>query len=74
MIIHILRLNSEQQATEPLETTKVPADPEEVDLAQPRLLLWVVHPVPDALEDGGEGGDADTGTDEYGGFVLEDVF
>lgn len=74
MIIHVLRLNSEEQAAEPLETPKVPADPEEVHFAQPRLLLRVVHAVPDALEDGGERGDADAGADEDGGLVFEDVF
>ena len=74
MVIHILRLNSEEQAAEPLETPKVPADPEEVHFAQPRLLLRVVHPVPDALEDGGKGGDADAGADKDGGLVFEDVF
>lgn len=74
MIIHILSLDREEQAAEPLETPKVPADPEEVDLAQPRLLLRVVHAVPDALEDGGEGSDADAGTDEDGRLVFENVF
>lgn len=29
--------------------------------------------MPDVLEDGGPGGDADAGTDEDGDFVLEDV-
>ena len=74
MIIHILRLNRKQQAPKPLETPKIPTHPEEVDFPQPRLLLRVVHPVPDALENGCEGCDADTGADEDGGLVFEDVF
>jgi len=74
MIIQILRLDRQQQRAEPLKRAKVAANPEEVDFPQPRLLLRVVEPVPDALEDAGEGGDADAGPHEDGHLVLEDIF
>lgn len=72
-VVHVLRLDGQQQRAEPLKRPKVSADPEEVDLAQARLLLRVVHAVPDGLEDGGERGDSYTGADENGHLVLEDV-
>ena len=36
--------------------------------------MWVVHAVPDALEDGCEGRDADPGPDQEGRLEFEDVF
>ena len=49
MAVHVLGFNGHQQRAKPLKRAKVPADPEEVDLAKTSLLLRVVHPVPDAL-------------------------
>lgn len=74
MAVHILGFDGHQERAEPLERTKIPAHPEEVDFAKTRLLLRVVHPVPDALQDGSEGGNADTGTNENSNLVLEDIF
>jgi hypothetical protein len=73
MILKILRFNSQQQRPEPLERPEISADPEEVDLAQTRPALRVVHAVPDALENGSEWGNTDTGTDQDGDFELEHV-
>lgn len=73
VIVHILRLDSQQQTPEPLEGSEVSADPEEVDLAKARLLLRVVHAVPDTLKDGCERCDTNTGTDQDGNLVLEHV-
>jgi hypothetical protein len=73
MIVKILRLNSQQQRPEPLKRPEISADPEEVDLAQARPALRVVHTVPDALEDGGKGRYTDTGTDENSDLELEHV-
>lgn len=73
MVIHILRLDSQQQTPEPLERAKISADPEEVDLAKARLLLRVVHAVPDTLEDGSEGRDSNTGADQDRDLVLKHV-
>lgn len=73
-VVDILGFDSQQKRAEPLERAEISADPEEVHLAQPRLLLRVVHAIPDRLEDGGEGGHADTGTDQDGHLVLEHVF
>ncbi len=50
-VLDVLGLDGHEQRAEPLKGAKVAADPEEVDLGQPRLLLRVVHPVPDGLED-----------------------
>ena len=72
-VVKVLLLDGEEQRAEPLKGAKVTADPEEVDLSQARSLLGVVHAVPDGLEDGGEGGHTDTGTDEDGDLVLEDI-
>lgn len=72
--VDVLRLDGHEQRPEPLERAEVAADPEEVHLGQPRLLLRVVHPVPDGFEDAREGGDADAGAAEDRDLVLEDVF
>lgn len=74
VIVHVLGLDGEQQAPEPLETPEVAAHPEEVHLAETRLLLRVVHPVPDGLENRGERRHADARADEDGCLVFEDVF
>lgn len=50
-IIPILRLDGQQQRAEPLERAKVATHPEEVHLAQPGLLLRIVHAVPDGFQD-----------------------
>lgn len=72
MIIHILRFKSHKQRPEPLERAKVPAHPEEIDLPKWSLLVRVVHPIPDTLEDRGKRGDANTRTDKYCNLILED--
>lgn len=48
-VIHVLRLDSQKQASEPFERAEVTADPEEVYLSESGLALWIVHSVPDAL-------------------------
>jgi hypothetical protein len=61
MVIDILCFNRQQQRAEPLKGPEIPANPEEVHFPQTRAALRVVHAVPDALEDGREGGDTNTG-------------
>jgi hypothetical protein len=73
-VIVILGLDSQKQRSEPLKRSKISAHPEEVHFPQPCASLWVVHAVPDTLEDGGERRDTDTGTDEHGNFEFKDVF
>lgn len=74
MIIQILCLNREQQTPKPLKTAKVPTHPEEIHLPQPRLLLWIVHPIPHALQDTRKRRDSNACTDQDGDFVLEYIF
>lgn len=69
----ILSLDGEKKRAEPFEGAEITADPEKVYLADTGGALGVVLAVPDAFEDGGEGGDTDTGTNEDGGFELEDI-
>lgn len=74
VIIDILRLDSQQQRSEPFEGSEVSANPEEVDLPQSRTgSLRVVHAVPDTLKNGRERSDTDTGTAEDGDFELEHI-
>lgn len=74
MVVQILCLNSQQQRSEPLERPEISANPEEVDFTQAGAALRVVHPVPDTLQDGSEGRDTDTCTDEDGDLEFEHVF
>jgi hypothetical protein len=74
VVIDILGFDGQEERPEPLEGAKISANPEKVDLPQSRAALWVVHPVPDALENGGEGCDTNTGTDQYRNFELEHIF
>ena len=62
-LLRILGLDCLKQALKPLGRTKVPNDPDKVDLAQASLFpsSKVVHAVPDGLEDRGEGCDSNTG-------------
>lgn len=73
-MIHVLRLNSQKQASEPFERAKVTADPEEVDFSESSLALRIVHSVPDALENGREWCHANTSTNKDGNLEFEDVF
>lgn len=73
MVIHILRFDSHEQRSEPFERTKVSAHPEEINLAKSSLLVRVVHPIPDALEDRSEWCHTDAGTNEYCDLILEDI-
>ena len=74
MTVHVLRLDSTQEALEPLEAPEIPTHPEEIDLAEPRFLLGVVHPVPDTLQDAGEWCNSDACTHQYRDFIFENVF
>ena len=74
MAVHVLGFDGHQQRAEPFERAKVSADPEEIDLSKTRLLLRVIHPVPDALQNRSERSNANAGTDQNGNLVLEDVF
>lgn len=74
MAVHVLRFDSHEQRPEPFKRTKVSAHPKEVNFTQPRLLLRVVHPVPDAFEDGSKGRHPNACTYQYCYFVLEHVF
>lgn len=71
--VDVLGLDGQQQRPEPLERAEVAADPEEVHLGQPRLLLRVVHPVPDGLEDRRERRHADARSAQHRHLVLEHV-
>ena len=74
MAVHVLGFNGHQQRAKPFKRAKVPADPEEVDLAKTSLLLRVVHPVPDALQDRCKRSHTNAGSDKNGDLVLEDIF
>ena len=73
VIVHILRLNSHEQRSEPLERSEIPANPEEIYFSEPSLLFRVVHTVPDALEDGGKRSHANSSTNEDCNLILENV-
>jgi hypothetical protein len=62
-LLRILGLDRLQQTVKPFGRTKVPNDPDKVDLAQASLFpsSKVVHAVPDGLEDRGEGCHSNTG-------------
>lgn len=72
--VHILRFNRHEQRPKPLKGTKVTADPEKVHFPKPSLLSRVIHAIPDALEDRGERGHSNAGSDKNSYFVLEDIF
>jgi len=74
VIIDVLRLDGQQQRSEPFERSEISADPEEVHLPQSRTgSLRVVHAVPDTLKNGRERSDTDTSTAEDGDFELEHI-
>lgn len=68
-----LRLERGQQRLEPFEGARVLADPDELDAAKAARRVGPVAQVPNVLQDRGPRGDADTGADEYGNLVIEDV-
>ncbi|KAF4511985.1 hypothetical protein G6O67_001176 [Ophiocordyceps sinensis] len=72
-MVHVLRLDGQQQRAEPLKRAKVAADPEKVHLGQARLGLRVVDAVPDGLEDRRKGRHADARAHENRHLVLEHV-
>lgn len=74
LILQILRLNRKQKTPEPLKTSKIPTNPKEIHLPQPRLSLRILHPIPNTLQNARERGYADAGADEDCDFELEDVF
>jgi len=61
-----------EQALEPSERGSVTADPEELDTLKSAKIALPL-PVPDMLQDGGEGSDADTSTDEDSDLSLEHI-
>ena len=71
--VHILRFDGHEQRPKPLKRSKVSAHPEEIHFAEPGLLLRVVHPIPDALENRSEGSHSNARADEYSHFIFEDV-
>lgn len=73
VIVHVLRLNRQQQRPKPFKRVEVTTDPEEIDLPQARLLPRVRHPVPDALEDRRERRHADARPDQHRHLVLEHI-
>lgn len=70
--IHLGSFNFLEKTLEPTEGRSIPADPEEFDTAEStkRALLL---PVPDVLEDGGEGSHTNTSTDENSDLGVEDI-
>jgi hypothetical protein len=73
VVFCILRFDRKKQRPEPLERSEISANPEKVHLPQPRAALWVVHPVPDALQDGGKRRHTNTGAHQYSDLKLEYV-
>lgn len=71
--VHILRFDGHEQRPEPFERSKVSAHPEEIHFPEPGLLLGVIHPIPDALEDRSKGGHSDARAHEHGHFVFENI-
>ena len=71
--VHILSFDGHEQRPEPFKRSKVSAHPEEIHFAEPGLLLWVIHPIPDALEDRCKGSHSNAGAHEDGHFVFENV-
>jgi len=69
-----LRFERGEERLEPLERRCVFADPDEFDTAETLGGVGAETEVVDGLEDRGPGCHTDTGTDEHGDFVLEDVF
>jgi hypothetical protein len=63
-----------EEGLEPLEGRRVLAHPDELDAAQALGRVGRQAQVVDGLEDGRPGRNADTGTNQDGNFVLEDVF
>lgn len=74
MVFQILGFDSQEQGAEPLKRSKVTTDPEKVYLPQPGTALWVVHAIPDTLQDRRKRRDTNTRTDEHRDFELEYVF
>src|SRR5436305_583235 len=50
-LINRLEILLAPNKAEPSHRTKIPANPEEVDLPQARPFAWLVHTIPDALQD-----------------------
>jgi hypothetical protein len=72
--VQILSFNGRQQRPEPLEGSKITADPEKVDLAEAGPLLRIVHTVPNTLQDRRERRNANTGTAQHCHLIFEDIF
>jgi hypothetical protein len=68
-----LRFERGEQRLEPFERRSVFADPDELDAAETLGRVGAQAEVVDGLENRGPGCDTNTGTDEDGDFVLEDV-
>lgn len=63
-----------KEVVEPFEVFRVSADPDEFDSAEALGPVGSAAQVPDILQDRGPGGDADSGADEDGDLIAEDVF
>lgn len=74
-VLGVLFLNGGQERMEPFSAAEVTDDPGEVDLGKPGGLriVEVVHAVPDGLQDGREGRNADTSADEENCLIVQKV-
>lgn len=70
---HGLGFERREQRLEPFERGSVLADPDEFDAAKTLGRVGAKAHVVDGLENRGPGSDTNTGTDEHGDFVLENV-
>lgn len=69
-----LLLQRRQQGLEPFKRARVFADPDELDTTKTGRGVGRVAHVPDVLEDGCPGRDTNSGSDQHGDFIVEDVF
>lgn len=71
--IHVLSFNRHEKRPEPFKRTIVSTDPEEVDFPKSCLSLWVIHPVPDTLQNRCEWCHTNPSAYQYGYLILEHV-
>jgi hypothetical protein len=69
-----LSFNVDEEIPEPLKGVHGGAEPVEVDLLEAERLVPGLLTVEDGFEDGGEGSDSDTSTDQETNLVREDIF
>ena len=68
-----LSFDIDQEVPEPLKGVHGGAEPIEVDLLKAERLVSSLLTVEDGLEDGGEGSDSNTSTDQETNLVREDI-